>query len=74
MESKRFPKDNIASAIGFLENGGIKANGERFDGFKVNYDQRHTADVNGEFNMSTKNHHMMSLSHSPDIIGLFSPY
>lgn len=64
-------KDNIASAIGFLENGGIKANGERFDGFKVNYDQRHTADVNGEFNMSTKNHHIMSLSHSPDIIGLF---
>lgn len=52
--------DNVASAIGFLEKK-----------FKVNYDQRHSADVNNLFNMSTKNHHMMSLAHSPDIIGLF---
>ena len=44
-------KENVASAIGFLERK-----------YKVNYDQRHT---------STKNHHMMSLSHSPDIVGLF---
>lgn len=51
---------NIASAIGFLEKK-----------FKVNYDQRHTADVGNLFQMSVKNHHMMSLSHSPDIVGLF---
>ena len=52
--------DSVASAIGFLEKK-----------FKVNYDQRHSADVNNLFNMSTKNHHMMSLAHSPDVIGLF---
>lgn len=51
---------NIASAIGFLERK-----------YKVNYDQRHTSDVGNMFNMSTKNHHMKSLSHSPDIVGLF---
>lgn len=53
-------EDNVASAIGFLEKK-----------FKVNYDQRHTADVGNLFDMNTKNHHLMSLSHSPDIIGLF---
>lgn len=52
--------DSVASAIGFLEKK-----------FKVNYDQRHSADVNNLFNMSTKNHHIMSLAHSPDVIGLF---
>ena len=52
--------DSVASAIGFLEKE-----------FKVNYDQRYSADVNNLFNMSTKNHHMMSLAHSPDIVGLF---
>lgn len=51
---------NVASAIGFLENK-----------FKVNYDQRYAKDVGNAFGMSTKNHHMMSLSHSPDIVGLF---
>lgn len=58
------PKDiqngNVSSAIGFLEKK-----------FKVNYDQRYSSDVGHLFNMSTKNHHMMSLAHSPDIIGLF---
>lgn len=53
-------QNNVASAIGFLERK-----------FKVNYDQRYNTDVNNLFNMSTKNHHLMSLSHSPDIIGLF---
>lgn len=52
--------DNVASAIGFLEKK-----------FRVNYDQRYSADVSGLFDMSTKNHHMMSLGHSPDVIGLF---
>lgn len=53
-------ENNVASAIGFLEKK-----------FPVNYDQRHTGDVGGLFNMATKNHHMKSLAHSPDIIGLF---
>lgn len=52
--------DSIASAIGWLERN-----------FKVNYDQRHTADVGGLFSMTTKNHHIKSLAHSPDIVGLF---
>lgn len=52
--------DSVASAIGFLEKK-----------FKVNYDHRHSADVHNLFNMSAKNHHMMSLAHSPDVIGLF---
>lgn len=52
--------DNVASAIGFLEKK-----------FSVNYDQRYSGDVENLFKMSTKNHHMMSLAHSPDIIGLF---
>ena len=61
--------EGIKSAIGFLENGTKKANG--FNGFRVNYDQRHSGDVDGKFSMSAKNHHMKSLAHSPDIIGLF---
>lgn len=51
---------NVSSAIGFLEKK-----------FQINYDQRYDNDVNGLFHMSTRNHHMMSLSHSPDILGLF---
>lgn len=53
-------ENSIASAIGYLEKK-----------FRINYDQRHTVDVDGVFNMTTKNHHMMSLGHSPDIVGLF---
>ena len=51
---------NANSAIGFLERK-----------FKVNYDQRKPSDVNDLFNISPNSHHMMSLAHSPDIIGLF---
>lgn len=51
---------NIASAIGFLERK-----------FPVNYDQPHSAAVGGAFNMASKNHHMKSLGHAPDVIGLF---
>jgi hypothetical protein len=53
-------ENSVVSAIGFLEKK-----------FPVNYDHRHTADVGGLFDMSTKNHHMKSLAHAPDIIGLF---
>lgn len=49
------------SAIGFLEGK-----------FRVNYDQRHSGDVGGLVeHMSTKNHHMKSLAHSPSPVGLF---
>ncbi|MFI3212802.1 MAG: hypothetical protein R3Y24_05620 [Eubacteriales bacterium] len=53
-------ENNVSSAIGHLEKT-----------FKVNYDHRHSGDVNGLFSMSTKNHHMKSLAHSPSIVGLF---
>lgn len=53
-------KTNVNSAIGWLENK-----------FRVNYDQRNPSDVNGAFNIAPNTHHMMSLAHSPDIIGLF---
>ena len=42
-----------------------------FEKFHVNYDQRYTSDVNGQFTMGTTNHHLKSLAHSPDPIGLF---
>lgn len=50
-----------ASAIGFLEKT-----------FKINYDQATTHATDGLVeNLSLKNHHLKSLGHSPDIIGLF---
>lgn len=52
--------DPTKSAIGFLERK-----------FKVNYDHRHGGDVDGLFKMSTRNHHIKSLGHSPDLVGLF---
>ena len=63
--------NNVKSAIGFLEHG--KNNGKigDFQGFKVNYDQRKPGDVGDLFDIAPKTHHMMSLAHSPDIIGLF---
>lgn len=53
-------ENSMASAIGFLEKK-----------FPVNYDQRHSGDVGDLFRMSPKNHHLKSLAHSPDVVGLF---
>lgn len=53
-------EQNVASAIGFLERN-----------FRVNYDQRNSVDVQRLFSMGTTNHHMKSLAHAPDIVGLF---
>lgn len=53
-------ENNVASAIGKLEQT-----------FRVNYDQQHSGKVGNLFKMSTKNHHMKSLGHSPDPLGLF---
>jgi hypothetical protein len=63
--------NNVKSAIGFLEHGRNNGNKAEFQGFRVNYDQDKPSDVNNLFTISTKTHHMMSLAHSPDIIGLF---
>ncbi|MFD3447116.1 hypothetical protein ACFDTO_21175 [Microbacteriaceae bacterium 4G12] len=60
--SKSAP-EGIASAIGYLERR-----------FKVNYDARYASDLNlgdNVLNMSAKNHHLKSLGHAPDLIGLF---
>ncbi|MBR2215031.1 MAG: hypothetical protein IJ849_04655 [Selenomonadaceae bacterium] len=51
---------NIASAIGFLEKK-----------FPVNYDMTSANFMRDGFTMGTTNHHIKSLAHSPDIIGLF---
>lgn len=59
-EGPKEGSDPTASAIGFLERN-----------FKVNYDHAHTQAVDGQFQMNTKNHHMKSLGHSPDLVGLF---
>ncbi|OBU03946.1 hypothetical protein AYY17_09420 [Morganella psychrotolerans] len=72
--------ENTSSAlIWFLEKTGLaerKKNGALFfKGFKVNYDQATTHGTNGTDgavkNLSPKNHHLKSLGHSPDLIGLF---
>ncbi len=61
--------NSVQSAIGFLENGSAKTG---FSGFKINYDHATTAATGGIVkNMSPKNHHMLSLAHSPSIVGLF---
>ena len=54
-------KNTTASAIGYLESK-----------FKVNYDQATTHATDGAVNnLSMSNHHLKSLGHSPDLIGLF---
>lgn len=55
--------ESISSAIGYLERR-----------FKVNYDARYASDLKmGEFtlNMRPADHHLKSLAHAPDIVGLF---
>ena len=50
-----------SSAVAFLEKK-----------YKINYDHATTASTGGAVkNLSMKNHHLKSLGHSPDLIGLF---
>ena len=56
---KAAQKDNVNSAIGHLERM-----------FKVNYDQS-VSESASALGLTPRNHHMKSLAHSPDIIGLF---
>ncbi|MDT0705561.1 hypothetical protein [Staphylococcus haemolyticus] len=63
VKNKNKKYTNVAGAIGYLE--------ERF---KVPYDARHARDLglsNENINMTPGNHHLKSLGHQPDIIGLF---
>lgn len=54
-------RNTTASAIGYLE-----------EKFKINYDQATTHATDAAVNnLSLKNHHLKSLGHSPDLIGLF---
>lgn len=53
-------ESSVASAIGYLQ-----------EKYSVNYDQATTASTSGSVALWTKNHHMKSLAHSPDILGLF---
>ena len=54
--------DTLEKVISYLEQS-----------FPVNYDARYSSDLLDSediTSMSSKNHHLMSLAHSPDIIGL----
>lgn len=55
------PTDKVEIAISRLEQV-----------FKVNYDQRHASDVGGLVGLTPINHHLLSLAHSPDWIGLLA--
>ena len=51
--------ENVGSAIGYLERN-----------FAVNYDQNTTKAAGGAVSLTAKNHHLKSLAHAPDLIGL----
>lgn len=53
-------ENSVSSAILFLQNK-----------FKVNYDQSVSTSAMEVLGMRPENHHMKSLAHSPDIVGLF---
>lgn len=54
-----------------LQTIGLISEDGKFKGFKVNYDQTSLGNVAKEGKkLSTKNHHLKSLGHSPDLIGL----
>lgn len=59
-DPKKGKEDSIASAIGFLEKK-----------FPVNYDMPYANFKEHGFTMAAKNHHIKSLAHCPDPIGLF---
>lgn len=62
----------FARLCGWKNDGGVAKAIEFLEGrFPVNYDQRHSGDIENRFTMAPNNHHMKSLAHSPDIIGLF---
>lgn len=58
-QGAREGKDSTKSAIAFLERLA-----------PVNYDQAKGTDVDNLFQLSTKNHHIKSIGHWPDLIGL----
>lgn len=48
----------------------VKAIGRLQDKYEINYDMAKSSDVGYMVNMGTKNHHLKSMGHSPDLIGL----
>lgn len=52
--------DQMSSAIGFLERM-----------FPVNYDQKFGAETGGIADLRPADHHLKSMAHSPDLLGLF---
>lgn len=61
--SQKKEPDSISSAIGYLERR-----------FSVNYDARYPSDLgldSDKLDMAPSNHHMKSIGHAPDLIGLF---
>lgn len=60
----------INNAIRYLERGS-QSKSTSFKGFKVNYDQSVSSSASEVLGITPSNHHMKSLAHSPDIIGLY---
>lgn len=66
LRANKVPKkkpEGIASCIGYLEAR-----------FKVSYDARYVSDLKGaegHVNFGSTNHHLKSLAHCPDLVGLF---
>lgn len=58
------PSNEVANAIQFLEGLSKRQH-------TINYEQKSGGEVDHLFRMNTKNHHLKSLAHSPDVIGLF---
>jgi hypothetical protein len=62
LKPSKITEGSVASAIGFLENR-----------FRVNYDARYASDLLDAESLSMRpsSHHLLSLAHCPDMIGLF---
>ena len=64
----------IADKDSYLKHRALKfleGNERNFKGFSINYDQSTRNEVDDLLILTPKNHHLKSLGHAPDIIGLF---
>ena len=64
----------IADKNSYLKHRALKfleGNERNFKGFGINYDQSTRDEVDDLLILTPKNHHLKSLGHAPDIIGLF---
>lgn len=68
---KSLQSNNVRSAIGYLEDPQKYMRDNKNISHQINYDQKTTIETGGKVdNLSYKNHHLKSLGHSPDFIGL----